>query len=359
MQRLWQGPSMPPNTLDHMCAISKLISKSTARTCRMCQSSYYVDFPKSSAPHYLWVAGLRSFADKPLVRPSSTSSLFHPCDAFILFLGCAHGHGPSFLPSSILIHALSSCTAVALHYILVKSEREFIPSAVSPQGRSSLRQLVLDLPPTMVPTVQKILSDPAIVSMDTLQHLRVSRSSPPTNFSLHGLESVALRCSPSLQHLDIDLKGMCILGRFLSPPSDPDPSHIWLDDNSIDLPAIPYLRLLTLRNSVHRARVPNIVMDAIANLPTYMPRLEVVTVVIHANDCRETNFIAAPKADAALLALAQLRDAHFILAADSSAGAHFAVCVEMQLQSASKAGLLSFSRLSSRAKHHYLSYFDD
>ncbi|KAJ7495691.1 hypothetical protein B0H11DRAFT_2002137 [Mycena galericulata] len=189
----------------------------------------------------------------------------------------------------------------------------------------------------MVPAVQEILLDSAIVSMDTLQHLRVSRSSPPTNFSLHGLESVALRCSPSLQHLDIDLK----------------------DDNPIDLPAIPYLRLLTLRNSVHRARVPNIVMDAIANLPTYMPRLEVVTVVIHANDCRETNFIAAPKADAALLALAQLRDAHFILAADSSAGAHFAVCVEMQLQSANKAGLLSFSRLSSRAKHHYLSYFDD
>jgi hypothetical protein len=35
------------------------------------------------------------------------------------------------------------------------------------------------------------------------------------------------------------------------------------------------------------------------------------------------------------------------------------VQIEMQLQSASKAGLLSFSRLSSRVKHHYLSYFDD
>ncbi|KAJ7800852.1 hypothetical protein B0H14DRAFT_3784594 [Mycena olivaceomarginata] len=216
-----------------------------------------------------------------ITRAAIIDFLSLPSLRCILFLGCAHGRRPSFLPSSILIHALSSCTAVALRYILVKSEREFIPSAVSPQGRSSLRQLVLDLPPTMVPAVQEILLDSAIVSMDTLQHLRVSRSSPPTNFSLHGLESVALR-----------------------------------------------------------ARVPNIVMDAIANLPTYMPRLEVVTVVIHANDCRETNFIAAPKADAALLALTQLRDAHFILAADSSAGAHFVV-------------------LSSRAKHRYLSYFDD
>jgi hypothetical protein len=99
-------------------------------------------------------------------------------------------------------------------------------------------------------------------------------------------------------------------------------------------------------------------MYAITTLPTCMQGLEVLTVVIHAKEHRETNFIAAPKADAALMSLTQLRDAHFILAAEPSNGLHFAVCVEMQLQLASKAGLLSISKRSWRAKHHYLSCFD-
>ncbi|KAJ7917918.1 hypothetical protein B0H13DRAFT_1869831 [Mycena leptocephala] len=210
--------------------------------------------------------------------------------------------------------------------LAVNRDSEFIPFAAGPQGRSPLRQLVLELPPKM--------------------HLRLSRLSPPASLSLHGLEKVALRCSASLHHLDIDLHGMGIL-------------FVGLDDNNtIDLPALPNLCFLTLRSSVHRAHVPNVVMYTITTLPTCMQGLEVLNVVIHAKEHRERNFIAAPKADTALMSLTQLRDAHFILAAEPSDGLHFAVCVGMQLQLASKVGLLSFSKRSWRAKQHYLSCFD-
>jgi hypothetical protein len=80
---------------------------------------------------------------------------------------------------------------------------------------------------------------------------------------------------------------------------------------------------------------------------------EVVTIVIHANEHRETNFIAAPKADTALMSLGHLRDAYFILAARSSYGLYFAGCVQMQLQSA---GLLSFSERSWHMKHYHLGF---
>jgi hypothetical protein len=53
-----------------------------------------------------------------------------------------------------------------------------------------------------------------VIAMDTLQHLRLSRLSPPTSLSLHGMEKVALRCSASLRHLDIDLNGKGILVCF-------------------------------------------------------------------------------------------------------------------------------------------------
>ncbi|KAJ6595348.1 hypothetical protein B0H10DRAFT_2060828, partial [Mycena sp. CBHHK59/15] len=251
----------------------------------------------------------------------------------ILFIGRANGS----LPSSMLVHALLSHTAVGLRYILVKQDSTFTSSGDRPQGKSPLRQLVLELPAAMVLPVQEILLNSAITSIDTLQHLRLSQLSPPPSLSLHIVESVVLRCSESLQHLDIDLHE---------------------DNNSIYLPALPNLRFLTLRSSVHKAHVPNIVMYAIATLPACLPGLEGVTIIIRANEHRETNFIAAPKADTALMSLAHLRDAHFILAAKLSYGLYFAGCVQMQLQLASKAGLLSFSERSWHMKHYHFGCFD-
>jgi hypothetical protein len=122
----------------------------------------------------------------------------------ILFLGRANGS----LPSSVLLHALSFRTAVALQHILVHQDSHFMPSPVGHQETSPLRHLVLALQPGMIPPVRDLLLDPGLAHrVDTLQHLRVARFSPPINLSLHGLENVALRCSETLQHLDIDLKG--------------------------------------------------------------------------------------------------------------------------------------------------------
>ena len=123
----------------------------------------------------------------------------------ILFLGRANGS----LPSSVLLHSLSFRTAVALQHITVHHDCHFMPSPpVGRQDRSPLRHLVLELQPGMILPVQDILLDPAIAHhLDSLQHLRVARFPPLINLSLHGLENVALQCSKTLQHLDIDLQG--------------------------------------------------------------------------------------------------------------------------------------------------------
>ncbi|KAJ7917946.1 hypothetical protein B0H13DRAFT_2321880 [Mycena leptocephala] len=235
----------------------------------------------------------------------------------ILFLGRANGS----LPSSVLLHALSFRTAVALQHILVHQDNHFMPSPVVHQERSPLSHLVLALQPGMIPP-----------------HLRVARFSPPINFSLHGLENVALRCSETLQHLDIDLN----------------------DESAINLPALPDLRFLTLRASVRKAHVPGTLMYALATLPTCMPQVEVITVVIHANEHRETNFIASPDADAALTSLQRLRAAQFILASQTSnAVLHFRVCVEMRLPLARESRLLSFFERNWFAKQRYLDCFEE
>ncbi|KAJ7860195.1 hypothetical protein B0H13DRAFT_1851368 [Mycena leptocephala] len=217
----------------------------------------------------------------------------------ILFLGRANGS----LPSSVLLHALSFRTAVALQHILVHQDSHFMPSPVGYQERSPLRHLVLALQPGMIPPVRDLLLDPALAHrVGTLQHLRVARFSPPINLSIHGLENVALQCSETLQHLDIDLK----------------------DESAINLPALPDLRFLTLRATVHKAHVPDTLMYALATLPTCVPQVEVITIIIHANEHRETNFIASPDADAALTSLQRLRATKFILASQTSNGVlHF------------------------------------
>ncbi|KAJ7934455.1 hypothetical protein B0H13DRAFT_2305553 [Mycena leptocephala] len=259
---------------------------------------------------------------------------FHSLQS-ILFLGRANGS----LPSSVLLHALSFRTAVALQHILVHQDNYFMPSPVGHQERSPLCHLVLALQPGMIPPVRDLLLNPALAHrVDTLQHLRVARFSPPINFSLHGLENVALRCSETLQHLDIDLN----------------------DESAINLPALPDLRFLTLRASVRKAHVPDTLMYALATLPICMPQVEVITVVIHANEHRETNFIASPATDAALTSLQRLRAAQFILASQTSNGMlHFRVCVEMRLPLAREARLLSFFERNWFAKQRYLDCFEE
>ncbi|KAJ7938839.1 hypothetical protein B0H13DRAFT_2301488 [Mycena leptocephala] len=235
----------------------------------------------------------------------------------ILFLGRANGS----LPSSVLLHALSFRTAVALQHILVHQDNHFMPSPV----------------PGMIPPVRDLLwtlpspcgYSPAPEGCPFF---------PAINFSLHGLENVALRCSETLQHLDIDLN----------------------DESAINLPALPDLRFLTLRASVRKAHVPDTLMYALATLPTCMPQVEVITVVIHANEHRETIFIASPDADVALTSLQRLRAAQFFLASQTSNGVlHFRVCVEMRLPLAREARLLSFFERNWFAKQRYLDCFEE
>jgi hypothetical protein len=101
-------------------------------------------------------------------------------------------------------------------------------------------------------------------------------------------------------------------------------------------------------------------MYALATLPTRVPQAEVITVVIHANEHRETNFIASPDADAALTSLQRLHAAKFILVSQTSNGVlHFRVCVEMRLPLAREARLHSFFERSWYAKRRYLDCFEE
>ncbi|KAJ7883883.1 hypothetical protein B0H14DRAFT_3857229 [Mycena olivaceomarginata] len=132
------------------------------------------------------------------------------------------------------------------------------------------------------------------------------------------------------------------------------------DESAINLPALPDLRFLTLRATVHKAHVPDTLMYALATLPTRVPQAEVITVVIHANEHRETNFIASPDADAALTYLQRLHAAKFILVSQTSNGVlHFRVCVEMRLPLAREARLHSFFERSWYAKRRYLDCFEE
>ena len=108
------------------------------------------------------------------------------------------------------------------------------------------------------------------------------------------------------------------------------------------------------------AHVPDTVMYALATLPTCMPQVEVITIVIHANEHRETNFIASPDADAALTSLQRLRAAKFILASETANGVrHFRICVEMRLPLSRQARLLSFVERGWYAKRRYFNCFEE
>ncbi|KAJ7882697.1 hypothetical protein B0H13DRAFT_1890789 [Mycena leptocephala] len=177
-------------------------------------------FSNVSAPHCLWVTGLR-------IIPQNQSPSHHRLSLFALpainFVSWPCQWQPSLLGSSTC-PVVPYSRGAAAH--TGAPGHHFMPSPVGYQERSPLRHLVLALQPGMIPPVRDLLLDPALAH-------RVVYSPAPEGCPFFPADQLFApwsgeRCAAvfgTLQHLDIDLN----------------------DESAINLPALPDLRFLTLR----------------------------------------------------------------------------------------------------------------
>ncbi|KAJ7445037.1 hypothetical protein FB451DRAFT_1433486 [Mycena latifolia] len=150
-------------------------------------------------------------------------------------------------------------------------------------------------------------------SLNLIRNLDIRAHRPR---SLPGFGLIALKCSPSLQHLAITI-----------------------GFNQDPLPALPNLRTLTLQASVEGV-LPRTVFAVIVSLPECMPRIERINVHLSAV---AFDFTAPrghfPECDDALKRLPKLTKLHFAIHGPINVD----VSVRATLPRANDAGILAFS----------------
>ncbi|KAF7346995.1 hypothetical protein MVEN_01452400 [Mycena venus] len=253
------------------------------------------------------------------------------------------------VPSAIILHALSSCKAVALDtFQLIPSEKphdtpldagdEWPPPALT----VTVDRLFLRYLPTRSLAVHDLLLTTS--AQKCLHNLRAMTIELLGSGSLYGLEKVVIQCL-SLQHLVLDFN------MFLSRQDRNAPPF--------PLPIIPTLRLLTFKAVMTEIRVPNSLMSAIPTLPTCTPKLEVLTFHLGGDwEKRPRGMTEQSQADEALTTLPHLVEAHFIVHTDGCIG-RLARSVRAQLPLSSDAGLLCFSHTRFRGTGWHAEYFSD
>jgi hypothetical protein len=126
----------------------------------------------------------------------------------------------------------------------------------------------------------------------------------------------------------------------------------------LDLPIFPRLRFLTLKASVGELHVPHATLSIMATLPSVIPELEAVTVVICAEYEDRKDDDHHLDVDKALQSMPCLREMHFILSISRpSEHAQFNDCIRQKLPLASEAGLLSWSTCSWHKLRHPMASF--
>ncbi|KAJ7502247.1 hypothetical protein B0H11DRAFT_2365579 [Mycena galericulata] len=165
------------------------------------------------------------------------------------------------VPASLIRHALASYQEVVLEHINLSNDDQFSALAISPPFQLTLHHLVLDDPREDNALHSLVLSDQIAPSLANLQHLGLGVLA---GGSLGVLEQLARKCSGSIQHLVINL------GKQHHDP--------------ISLPDMPSLRFLTLktRTSPKQLWVSYSVFSATVNLPTCMPHIEAMNIVVDA-----------------------------------------------------------------------------
>ncbi|KAJ7478344.1 hypothetical protein FB451DRAFT_1557038 [Mycena latifolia] len=254
-----------------------------------------------------------------LCRPSLRALLF-------LFIHGQPFHTPlgPGVPTSLLIHALSSYKEVALKGALRTHHDETfipIPAPPSPPVLETLHLYCL-FADSMTSLEAFIFSPQLAEQVGNLQHLHLSVD--PTCNSIERYKYFG-----TLQHLELELLSSSGTG-------------------PLRFPVFPCLRRLSLRMLVHSSHVPDTILSIMADLPPRVPRLENIVVVLRSMYNSATalgDYVDAPPAaaaDAALTVLAHFRAATFHVHA-FSAVAPFKHGTERRLPLACAAGRLAFA----------------
>ncbi|KAJ7478383.1 hypothetical protein FB451DRAFT_1452836 [Mycena latifolia] len=234
------------------------------------------------------------------------------------------------IPSSLIIHALSSYKEVALASgVEIHTDEGFIPIP-TPSLPPILRTLDLYCFPRGSPmseVLNLILSPERAEYTAHVRHLKLSmdlycRSLGPYK---------DLPCIRNLQHLEL---------RFLGPSPG----------SGIALPDLPHLRRLTLHAPVRELKVPAALITTLADLGAHTPSLEAIAVVLRLtasidvyfeNYVDATSATPAPNTDATLVELPHLRAATFSIDAAPGAQALFTRSMEAKLPRAHAGGRLA------------------
>ncbi|KAJ7852194.1 hypothetical protein B0H14DRAFT_3658880 [Mycena olivaceomarginata] len=260
------------------------------------------------------------------------------------------------VPSSLIRHALLSYEEVSFDWVTIGSEGEVFPcdqlGKKSHPSAAPLDYLALHYRPDQSPALHAhaLLLESGIAN--SLKHVRQLELTLPLPGSLGDLEAIALGYSDSIEDLVIDLR----VDYILSPQFV---TNIWIGwhDDPIILPNLSHLRCLTLKANVRKLRVPYSVFTVIASLPTCMPAMEVVNVLINAQFEEPQDFYHRPDVDEALKNLPCLKEVHFRVSCARQK--HFEFCTRRKLPLANDANLLTFSDADCRAHYHPMAVFSN
>ncbi|KAJ7478381.1 hypothetical protein FB451DRAFT_1365923 [Mycena latifolia] len=233
------------------------------------------------------------------------------------------------VPSSIIRHALVSFKEVSLKDVGVYADDNVFPhdqikaDSLGPLDHLAVHYTQQSEMSTAVHAL--ILEEKVVHRMEGLRLLEVWIGQKDK--SLGALGMVALKASDSLRHLVI---------RFG-----------YGADHPIPLPHLPHLRFLTFRSKFQTLWVPSCVLAAITNLPTCMPDIEVVNILIDRainwkDEVPDSCFY--PEVDAAMNNLPRLREVNFSFGFIYHPPSDFEATMQQRLPLASEAGLLVFSQ---------------
>ncbi|KAJ7479126.1 hypothetical protein FB451DRAFT_1240668 [Mycena latifolia] len=284
--------------------------------------------------------GARKWGELPADLRTALVALFSLQGLRCVALDCFSG-----VPASIIRYALSSFKEVSLTSIYISSDGD-LPAAhqldqTSFPSTAVLDHLVLDYPPDVSTALHALLLGNEITdSLGHLRHLEVTLNSWTY---LSAFASIVLKYSHSIQHLAIDFERLP-----------------W---NALALPSLPRLRILTLKATVGELKTPNSVLMVIASLPSCMPNIEVVNILIYiSTGSTYSDFIRLAEVDAALMKLPQLREVHFHVTFSFGSGqiTNFESLMRQTLHRASGANLLTFSRSGNWGyKDHFIDVFSN
>ncbi|KAJ7478367.1 hypothetical protein FB451DRAFT_1365910 [Mycena latifolia] len=235
------------------------------------------------------------------------------------------------VPSSIIRHALMSFKEVSLKDVGVYADDGVFPhDQIKADSLGPLDHLAVHYTQRseMSAAVDALILEKKVVHrMEGLRQLEVWIQQKDKFLGALGM--VALKASDSLRHMVI---------RFGYDP-----------DHPIPLPHLPHLRFLTFRSKFQTLWVPSCVLAAITSLPTCMPNIEVINILIDRAIKDEIPYSGFyPEVDAALNNLPRLREVNFSFSFIYCPPSDFEATMQQRLPLASEAGLFVFSQRPDR-----------